>query len=279
MKVIFSRKGFDTQFGGFPSPILPDGRLLSLPIPNKRDDIAYSHLLLNDGGNYYDLMMGLRGMVKYDKTWHDLKKNTTCHLDPDLYEDIFPRKKGWKPIFGQTDAAQTHLKNEGVNEDDLFLFFGTYRQTEFLGSQLRFVPQDKPKHIIFGYLQIDEILKVDESQKIPYWMEYHPHANARRRVGKNNTIYISRDNLSWNSKLKGSGIFKFKECLVLTMDGYSKSRWYLDDIFRNVRISCHTDKHWKPEGYFQTNGIGQEFVVHADKKVEKWVTKLFNQSI
>ena len=33
MKLIFSRKGFDSSAGGIPSPILPDGRMISLPIP------------------------------------------------------------------------------------------------------------------------------------------------------------------------------------------------------------------------------------------------------
>ena len=84
MKIIFSRKGFDLQFGGFPSPILPEGRLVSLPIPNKRDDISYSELLLSERENYYDLMMSLKGKVKYSKTWYELKKSTKCHLDPDL---------------------------------------------------------------------------------------------------------------------------------------------------------------------------------------------------
>lgn len=30
MKVILSRKGFDSGYGGFSSPVLPDGTLLSL---------------------------------------------------------------------------------------------------------------------------------------------------------------------------------------------------------------------------------------------------------
>jgi hypothetical protein len=36
MKVILSRKGFDSASGGMPSPILPDGTLISLPIPCDR---------------------------------------------------------------------------------------------------------------------------------------------------------------------------------------------------------------------------------------------------
>ena len=34
MKIILSRKGFDSENGGYASPILPDGSLVSLPIPN-----------------------------------------------------------------------------------------------------------------------------------------------------------------------------------------------------------------------------------------------------
>ena len=34
MKIILSRKGFDSENGGYPSPILPNGTLLSIPIPS-----------------------------------------------------------------------------------------------------------------------------------------------------------------------------------------------------------------------------------------------------
>lgn len=33
MKFILSRKGFDSGYGGCASPILPDGTMLSIPIP------------------------------------------------------------------------------------------------------------------------------------------------------------------------------------------------------------------------------------------------------
>ena len=44
MKVILSRKGFDSSNGGCPSPIMPDGTLLSMPIPSN-DEIGYDELL------------------------------------------------------------------------------------------------------------------------------------------------------------------------------------------------------------------------------------------
>jgi len=42
MKVILSRKGFDSGYGGFPSPVLPDGTMLSLPIPVSSGGMVFS---------------------------------------------------------------------------------------------------------------------------------------------------------------------------------------------------------------------------------------------
>ena len=41
MKIIFSRKGFDSANGGVPSPIFPDGMTLSLAdsVPQKSDSL------------------------------------------------------------------------------------------------------------------------------------------------------------------------------------------------------------------------------------------------
>ena len=43
MKYIFSRKGFDSTAGGYPSLIFPDGSLFSVPIPSSKDKYFYSN--------------------------------------------------------------------------------------------------------------------------------------------------------------------------------------------------------------------------------------------
>ena len=43
LKVILSRKGFDSSNGGCPSPIMPDNTLLSFPIPSD-DGVSYDEL-------------------------------------------------------------------------------------------------------------------------------------------------------------------------------------------------------------------------------------------
>ena len=44
MKVILSRKGFDTKSGGFASPIFPDGSCFSIPILGKYNKKRYNEL-------------------------------------------------------------------------------------------------------------------------------------------------------------------------------------------------------------------------------------------
>ena len=112
MKVILSRKGFDSSNGGCPSPIMPDGTLLSMPIPSN-DDIGYDGLVYN-GTTYKDILKQINPRKEYGK----------CHLEPDIRSGI--RQKSvldWKSAFGQINAAQGILKNAKVevqaeNQDD-----------------------------------------------------------------------------------------------------------------------------------------------------------------
>lgn len=129
-------------------------------------------------------------------------------------------------------------------------------------------------HAIFGYLQIGEILR-DPSFNVPKWMAYHPHAQGWRRKNKTNTIYVAKNNLSWNESLPGAGRFLFNDNLVLTKKGLSRSKWCLPDLFRDADISYHNKDSWKA-GYFQSATIGQEFVVKDNEKVEDWAMKLID---
>ena len=58
MKIIISRKGFDSKFGGTASPILPDGTMLSFPIPDEQG-ISYNSIKY-DGKTYMDLWQELK---------------------------------------------------------------------------------------------------------------------------------------------------------------------------------------------------------------------------
>lgn len=88
MKIILSRKGFDTAAGGYPSPhFIGDGRLLSLPIPEGigKSDVpaanTYSQLRFNEKASYLDIMRNL-GIKRFeDKYAHREVEN----VDPDKH--------------------------------------------------------------------------------------------------------------------------------------------------------------------------------------------------
>ncbi len=266
MKIIISRKGFDSKFGGTASPILPDGTMLSFPIPDEQG-ISYNSIKY-DGKTYMDLWQELK--PKQEKF---CKK---CHLDPDLRPDI--RKKipvSWVPIFGQAGEAESHLENQGVEEGDLFMFFGWFRETEEKEETLRYKPGGMDIHALYGYLQIGQIIRGSDVKQY----SWHPHS---KHSNGNNTMYIASERLVINGEdtgLPGYGVFKFSKGVQLTMSGESRSRWKLPAFFKKVNISRHDSSCFKPEGYFQSVSIGQEFVVSESKKVTEWAYKIIRENI
>ncbi|TLS35041.1 hypothetical protein [Pseudalkalibacillus caeni] len=276
MKVILSRKGFDSSTGGYPSPILPDNTLASLPIPDSASNLFYNDLKI-DTTNLFDVMRSLKPSIKASGEWEELTKKTECHLDPDIDNRLIKRESGWRGLFGQGGAAQKHLENQGVTADDLFLFFGWFRKTKRKKGKLVFDPQDKQgRHIIYGYLQVADILNVPAAaDDFPSWMRTHPHLIERRRKIPTNTIYIAREEASWDTSLPGYGPLDFDEKLVLSKEGYKKSCWDLPDFFRNVKISYHKASRWK-EDYFLSVARGQEFVVESNKEVVQWAKEVIN---
>ena len=267
MKVILSRKGFDSSCGGQASPVLPDRTLLSLPIPSN-DEKKYKELCW-EGLSYLEIIKQLNPKTTLNESSH-------CHLDPDLRNGTLVRGNGWKPAFGQTGSLLTELRENGVKEGDLFLFFGWFKQTEYCKGGIRYVPKSPDLHVIYGYMQIDGI--VESIKQIPKWLRYHPHANFTNYKDAwsnvQNAIYLSTDRLSFAPKLSGSGIFSFRKDLVLTKAGYSRSRWDFPASMRGTPIS-HNPNGWKPD-YFQSAARGQEFVMDCTPEVMEWVNSLFN---
>lgn len=267
MRIILSRKGFDSGNGGCPSPILPDGTLLSLPIPSKNDDVKFSDLFYEEK-SYYQIIKELKPRTK-------IKEYYTCHLDPDIRD--MKISKDWAPLFGQAGASQTHLLNNNVCKDDVFLFFGWFKQTKMEDGKLRYVSGAPDLHIIFGYLQIGEIF--DTYYKLPPVYNYHPHASEKRFEKKTkNCIYKAAEKFSLNADIKGSGTFRINMDLILTKRGHSRSQWQLPNIFRNTKLSHHTEESFKKD-CFDSAKTGQEFVIEENKNIENWALNIIENGI
>jgi len=282
MKLILSRKGLDASFGAMPSPILPDGRLCWIPIPEDStkkpslptyDDVSFS------GGPLGDIVSALsKGKLRGDQR---------AHVDPDLNPEHLPRVSGWRPVFGQAGAAERHLLNSGVESGDLFLFFGWFRQTEVRDGRLRFVRDTPDLHVIYGWLQVAERLDLNLLRDPPQWMKRHPHVQGDR-YGSLDSLYLSTKTLSGFGRAvptRGAGIFReVRDRLVLSAPGHSRSIWRLPEDFYPARrqpLSFHTSQsRWSQgDGYtlLRTAGRGQEFVLDLDQYpgVSRWVAEQF----
>lgn len=157
MRIIFSRKGFDSAAGGGPSPIV-GGRPVSLPIPaGAASRTSYGEL-------------GLGDLVRQASKGR-LGPDDLCHHDP-MFTDA------GECLFGQCGAAQTHLERQGVREGDVFLFFGLFRD---------YAAGEAAHHRIFGYLEVEEIIPLACGAPRDLVELAHPHALAMHH--RNDVIY------------------------------------------------------------------------------------------
>jgi len=258
MKIVLSRKGFDSSYGGQPSPIMPDGTLLSLPIPSE-DDILFNDIKYNNK-TYLDIIQELKPTT-------NIGLKSYCHLDPDINYNCINRPNEWTGIFGQAEAAQGHLQNNNIAINDIFLFFGWFKETEISHGRLIYKKNARDLHIIYGFLQIGNIYR----NNFPDWAKYHPH--TKFKDVNNNCIYTATDKLSFENNYTGYGVFKYDKKLVLTKDGETRSRWDLPNYFKDVSITYHTKSSFK-NGYFDSAKKGQEFIIECNSNIINWVKEI-----
>lgn len=310
MKVILSRKGFDSSFGGTASVILPNGKdMISFPITSKpcelsdTDDINKlvnsndfqnnnsNDLMLSDlnyaGYNYLDLLRQLCKDSKGD--WDRFILDRACHLDPDIREFVTDKRllkgKKWISAFGQCNGSLTHLINNNVNVGDLFIFFGWFRHTKLnFDGTISYDTKYQEKQVMFGYLQIGEIIdNIDISIRCPW----HPHAK-KENYNENNKLFLASDNLcidgsivldSKGEKIPGFGMFNYCDELSLTKNGMSRTRWDKNKLFSGLektKITHHSKRSIK-EDYFQSARIGQEFIIDGTKEVKEWAVNIIKK--
>ena len=284
MRLIFSRKGFDSSAGGCPSPIFPDGSLYALPIPDPKSKIQYGEL------NHAGVNIG---KLVEELTRGKIRAADGAHLDPDMYRRALPRKPGWRPLLGQTGAAQGHLRKQGVQPGDLFLYFGLFRPVEEVDGHWQFVRNTPARHILWGWMSIGRIYKVDELEpQALSWARYHPHF----QIGPDraNTLYISGNHLKLSGEatpLPGAGVFpKVQPGLVLTHpDSPRPTLWQLPRFMYpdagRTPLSYHTNmERWGLEGKplgkrfcnLQCAARGQEFVMDLDGYPDtgRWIKRM-----
>ncbi|MCY4143323.1 MAG: hypothetical protein OXG08_06500 [Gammaproteobacteria bacterium] len=234
MKVVFSRKGFDSSSGGGPSPLIGGGPV-SIPIPTQhRSETTYGEL-------------GLGGIVEC-MSKGSYTKNSLCHYDPMFSYD--------RCAFGQTGAAQGHLTNQDVGVGDVFLFFGLFANLD----------RTDPHHRIFGYLKVERVVCLGSKPKLSDQPDgfKHRHPHTIDDWNDNNTLYLGtgRTAKATNPQLR------------LTAVGESVSTWKVPSWLRRTRLTYHSKANrWKEQNILQSASRGQEFVtdISGDTDANRWL--------
>ena len=239
MRIILSRKGFDSAAGGGPSPII-DGRPVSLPIPDSKG-LART--------TYGELGLGelVRAATKGRIGPHDL-----AHDDPMFLDD-------GSCVFGQCGGAQTHLARNGVQAGDVFLFFGWFRDAGGWDH-----------HRIFGYLEVEEIVTLDGAREATlrrFEHIRHPHAFGFHHTNRSDTLYIGR----------GRTASRACETLLLTRNGATRTHWDVPDWLEEVGLTYHrSTERWPAPGHLISVSQGQEFVADIGERddARRWLANI-----
>lgn len=277
MRLILSRKGFDSSAGKKPNLITEDGALVPLPIPDKTSGVPYDAIASPAGP---------LGQVVPTLTRDRSRADHFAHLDPDLDRRSMRRSRGWRPSFGQAGAAQGALAKAGVGKGDLFLFFGWFRQSHGHGQAIELERGAPDLHVVFGWLRVGRVIDLG-SEDAPRWAADHPHVRAPGRA--RNTLYVASDRLGLArlpGDLPGGGLFNALDPrLVLTEPGQPKrSLWSLPRFFAPRRgrepLGYHSDPaRWtrRRNGVrLQSAARGQEFVLEIkdDADAMEWLASL-----
>ena len=278
-RIILSRKGFDSKYGGCASPIFPSNRLVSLPIEDEGTGIQYRNIPMPRGA--FPALSNL-GEVVDALSGCNVNSHTDVHLDPDIRRGLHSaHNQVWKPLFGQSKAALGHLRRQEVGHGDLFLFFGWFRAVHAgKKGKLEYVPRSADQHVIWGWMEVD--YTIDPFGTVPEWASHHPHA-----IIPHGLIYVGADRLNTLPGITGAGVFdEFREPLLLTHPDRKRERsyWRLPSFFRNAPrpFTYHRNAHWEDEGdccCMSSAKIGQEFVLHTagiEPAVERWLRNVFH---
>ena len=267
MKIIFSRKGFDSSAGGFPSLIFPNDTLYSVPIPGKLNLKKYCELefkyknyriqdVLNDLTKKRIYINGKSKQCDYNNC------EFSCHHDP-----YFIKTNQSNLIaLGQVGIALKHLENQNVKKGDIFLFYGLFRKVIYKNNQWLYNENFKPIHLIFSYMKINEIYTINDYidaklliEKYPF-LTKHPHLDKpfiEKYKGKNK-IFLGNE----------CKIFDFHTKRILSdIDNYDgASKWKLPISFNFVNSISYIKKIeiQNKHAYLRHKGYGQEFVLNLE---------------
>ena len=245
MRIVLSRKGYDSSYGGMPSPVFIDKdvkdwncRMFSLPIPEVRNagkdqkghklyedvdtDVLSTEIKYPVGFPVVSKMPIIGDNEKEHKKFH-------VHLDPDIRPEIHNKViDGWIPILGQDSQAASHLRdNIEEGEDILFLFFGLFQFYVIENGSWVKKKDSREFHAIWGYMWCNEVLDLDKKPELATRYRWHPHCKyIIKEMGRDNAPFVPNNTLFIGNNgtlplvgvnVCSYGVFKYDRILHLSM--------------------------------------------------------------
>lgn len=126
--------------------------------------------------------------------------------------------------------------------------------------------------MIWGYLQVGEILSAPEKQKEAWW---HPHSTDERTSGTANVIFKASEKLSLDITKPGAGLLPFDKKRVLTLEGATKATWAMNEVYDTQHIygkrsNCAKD----PDRGLYYAGIWQEPGLKESDACTEWARNI-----
>lgn len=293
MHIILSRKGFDSSYGGSPSIILPNNKMISFPIPVEAPEIgtASSDIKFENINLTLEEIFQKRGINNKIHIKKTIKNSTdfSYHLDPEI-QNITALRNNKYGTLGQRDAALGHILNK-LNKakalmksdferatggtsfpvDILFLFFG-----RFIKVDGKWATTGDQFHSVWGYLHATKLFRISTSNNsISQGYEQlkdHPHYKNAQNYASLNGIFVGEkygtlnftDNLLLTDTKKGSCI----------SDWNIKPLGFINSMTYNAKAMATAKALGNSS--FRVAAKGQEFVVtDFDKtKMDDWLKKV-----
>lgn len=298
-RIVLSRKGVDTtKVGGSFQSLIVNGKLINFPIPQyengkkeaarREHDSTYADLSLR-GGCIKNLGDAFGQLPK-----RNLKANRIVHPDPDIRPEFRPSDtlRGCeRTFFGQDGSPYKELENRKVGTGSLFLYFGRFREVDTRNPN-RWVFTGRPKHVIWGWQQIDEVVDLRRPPAPPD-AKHHPHVvHSDCYNHHENRLFIGKGRLKFRSELHHAGTFKeVRPELILTAnhDAFNSDVWDVPEFFLDDRVAMNrkgrTEKVSIPSNFRPARGKvasfagqGQEFVFNTEgyeDQFRAWLDTLY----
>jgi len=263
MKIIFSRKGFDSTAGGFPSLIFPDNTLFSIPTPSNPNHYDYSRLAfkyeeepIQDILNQVTKKRVRSNGKRYDCDYAQAAQG--CHHDP-LY-----MKEPNRLVLGQTEQSESHLRNQGVSAGDVFLFYGWFRKVSRTTDRWNYVLDAQDIHLIWSWMTVGCALKLDTQKDIEAARAAFPDLNTHPHLATDwdalpNSVYVSGE--------CAFPPFSETRCLTDLKRYEGRAKWRLPGCFNQPQAFSYLKSFnlSDREVIIRYRGYGQEFVLDLDK--------------